>query len=74
MDALQAAELATYVEQERRRMAAAETPHLPVVNSGLDPTLYAAQRLRADTAVSEGNIAKYAVIGIPLAMLAMRAA
>lgn len=74
MDERDAAQLATYVEWERRRMADAERPHYPVVNSGLNPTLTAAQKTRADAAVEQTNILKYAAFGIPLVMLAMRAA
>ena len=73
MDAAQQAELAYMIELERRRMAAVEPRHLPVVNTGLNPVLTASQRGRADAALSEGNLLKYAAVGIPLALLAMRA-
>ncbi len=64
--------LAQYVELERRRLAAVETPHLPVVNSGLHPTLTAAQKTRADAAVSDSNLLKMAAVGIPATLLLAR--
>ena len=62
-----------YVEQERRRLAAAEVPHLPVVNTGLHPALTAAQRTRADVAISDSTLFKFAAIGIPAALLLVMA-
>lgn len=73
IDAQQQAELAVMIELERRRMAAVEPRHLPIVNSGLNPTLTESQKARADAALSEGNLLKYAAIGIPLAILLARA-
>lgn len=73
MSAADAAQLAYLVEQERLMMASAERPHRPVVNSGLNSTLTAAQRSRADAATSENTLLKYAAIGIPAVLLLARA-
>lgn len=69
----EAAMLADMIESERRYLARGEAAHRPVVNSGLDPTLTAAQRTRADGALSEGNLVKILALGVPaLLLLAQR--
>lgn len=60
------------IDDERRYLAGAEQPHQPVVNSGLNPALTAAQRTRADAAVSEGGLIKMLAIGVPVGILLMR--
>jgi len=60
------------IEQERRRLAAVEQPHLPVVNTGLDPALTAAQKERADQAVGETSIWKSLAIAVPAGLFLMR--
>jgi hypothetical protein len=65
----EAAALADMIESERQYLARAEPTHLPVVNSGLDPALTAAQRTRADGAVSEGNLVKLLAVGVPALLL-----
>ena len=57
------------IEQERRRLAAVEQPHLPVVNTGLDPAMTAAQKERADQAVGETSILKTLAIAVPAGLI-----
>lgn len=63
------AQLNAMIDQQRQLMAQQERPHFPVVNSGLDPALTAAQKERADQAVGENNLMKALAIALPVGLV-----
>lgn len=69
LTAAETALIRQYVEDERRRLAVAEQPHAPVVNTGLNPQLTAAQKVRADSFLSGGNVPALLMLGAPILFL-----